>query len=263
MRLKKISIVSLALILSSVSFNVYAFNGKESISTRAIISDSVVIDKGNSNGGTILPPTEVLNDENIGTWGNGDIQQSSNGKKPTRKGSIKISLPDTSDKHNKSGVQFSLSKVADIVNGRYELVEGYTSSGVDLNDLKTSNDLDIAANLLRKSAISDKVISTDENGVVSVGDLDVGVYLLYASNIAKYENITPFLVSIPVWNDIDKSMSYDVEVIPKHNPIPKEDTSKSKAPSTGYSGGDIYGVLSGLSLVTGTGVLFLNRKKED
>ena len=66
MRLKKISsALSFALILSSMSVIAYADNG---INTRAIIGNSVVIDKGNSSGNTILPPGEVLNNENIGTW---------------------------------------------------------------------------------------------------------------------------------------------------------------------------------------------------
>lgn len=267
MRLKKIKyILSFALVLSSLSVNAYAYtnNVDNGISTLGIIGDSVVIDKGDSNGGTVLPPEEELGNENIGTWDDEDKNSSPDAEVPIRKGSIKISLPDTTEKLDKGNVKFSLSKVADIVKGKYEITENYKSVDVDLNELKSSNDLDIAANLFKKVAKTETTLVTNSNGVCSIEDLDVGVYLVYASDIANYENITPFLISIPVWNDVDKTMSFDVEVIPKHTPLPKEEPDKSKAPSTAYNGGgDIFGVLSGISLIAGTGMLTLRRKKEE
>lgn len=66
----------------------------------------------------------------------------------------------------------------------------------------------------------------------------MGVYLVYAKNIANYDNITPFIVSIPSWNETDKSMSYDIQVIPKHTEIIKKD--KTKVPATAYDGNSIY-----------------------
>lgn len=263
MRLKKISsALSFALILSSMSVIAYADNG---INTRAIIGNSVVIDKGNSSGNTILPPGEVLNNENIGTWGDKDNAGSSKDDvTPINKGSIKITLSDTGKGNSKGGVKFSLSKVANIVNGKYELLENYSSSGVDLNNLKSSNDLDIAANLLKEFATPSRTMVTEENGVASISDLDVGVYLISAEDIAGYDNITPFIVSIPVWNDADNTMSFDVEVIPKHTPIPEESPHENGAPPTGYDGsGSVFGVLSCLSLACGTGVLTLKSKKEE
>lgn len=265
MRLKKIRyILSLTLVLSSFSVNAFAYTGNDNvISPRGIIEDSVIIDKGESNGGTTLPPKNELENGSIGTWGDEDKNSSSNAEVPVKKGSIKISLPDTSKKHDKGNVKFSLSKVADVVKGEYVLTENYKSTGVDLNTLKSSNDLDIAANLLKKVATTDTTLVTDSNGVCSIGDLDVGVYLVYASDIANYENITPFIVSIPVWNDVDKTMSYDVNVIPKHTPIPVKEPDRCKAPATAYDGGGtLFGVLSGLSLIAGTGMLSLRKKEE-
>lgn len=270
MKLRKIRyILSIALVLSTVS-GVSAYAGTSdmnSTTARGIIGDSVIIDKGESNGGSTLLPEDALDelskpDGNIGTWGNEESSPSA--EVPVNKGSIKVSLPDTSGKNDKANVKFSLSKVADVVDGEYKMLDSYSSANVDLNNLKNANDLEIAANMLKEVATSDTTLVTDSNGVCSIDDLDVGVYLLYATDIAKYENITPFLISIPVWNDADKTMSFDVEVIPKHTPLPVKEPEKSKAPSTGYDGGGtLFGVLSSISLIAGTGMLSVKKRKEE
>lgn len=281
MKLKKISgVIALTLVLSSLSSSVYASVFDVNYNSRAIIQDSVIIDKTESSeGGSSLLPDEVLGSisssqgGSIGTWGNSTSSSATTQSSAVQSqtGSIKISLPDTSTNSDKSNVKFSISKVADIVNGEYVLLEQYKSSGVDLNNLNSANDLEMAANQLQKAEITDFTLVTDNFGVCSADGLSVGVYLIYASDVAKYDNITPLLVSIPVWNDADKVTSYDVEIIPKHTPIPPTPTksttppsvpSKSSAPQTGYSGGNIYGVLSVLSLSTGAGMLFLNKKKD-
>lgn len=281
MKLKRIRcILSIALVLSSFSVSAYATtneNPDKDISLTGILGDSVVIDKGESSGGSILLPEGVLGsiskpnqgvtgeptDDTISSWG-GEGENTSSNKITSKRGSLKITLPDIGGKNDKGNVKFALSKVADIKDGEYKLVDTYKDVDISLNDIKTSNDLEIASNLLQKVASADKTLTTDSNGKCSVDDLEVGVYLLYAVDIAKYENITPFLISVPVWDSSSKTMSYDVEVIPKHTPLPKDTPSKSKAPATAYGGGgDIYGILSGVSLALGTGALFLNRKKED
>lgn len=261
MKLKKIKyIVSLALALSSISVSAFAYNGEgSSYNSRAIIADSVIIDKGETNGGTTLPPKEELDKVEVESVVDKDTDSPVIKKKT---GSIKISLSDTSTKNDKSNVKFSISKVADVVKGEYVLTENYKNSGVDLNNLKSANDLDIAANLLKKGAVTDKTLVTDAYGVCNVDDLDVGVYLLYAQDIANYENITPFLVSIPVWDESSKSMSYDVNVIPKHTPLPEKDTSIHRAPKTAYNDGTVYGVLSGISLAVGSSLVNLRKKKD-
>ena len=88
----------------------------------------------------------------------------------------------------------------------------------------------------------------------------MGVYLVYAKNIANYDNITPFIVSIPSWNETDKSMSYDIQVIPKHTEIIKKD--KTKVPATAYDGNSIYLVLGGMGLIGSSTLFFKARKKE-
>lgn len=237
---KKLKVLVSTLILLSIPISVMA-------SPRAIIGDSVVIDKG--DGSVVIPPSDVL-DEIINTE---DYL--------LNKGSIKIKLADAKNNQSKEGVEFSISKIADIEDGLYKVKEDYKSVEVDLNNIKTANDLELAAELFKKVAKTDNLMKTNANGECNIDDLDVGVYLVYAKNIANYDNITPFIVSIPSWNEKDKSMSYDIQVIPKHTEIVKKE--KPKVPATAYDGNSIYLALGSIGLI-GSATLFFNaRKKEE
>lgn len=236
---KKLKVLVSTLILLSVPFNVMA-------SPRAIISDSVIIDKG--DGSVVIPPSNVL-DEMLNS-------ESS----LLNKGSIKIKLADTKNNHSKEGVEFSISKIADIEDGLYKVKEDYKGVDVDLNNIKTANDLELAAGLFKKVVKTDNLMKTNANGECNIEDLDVGVYLVYAKNIANYDDITPFIVSIPSWNEKDKSMSYDIQVIPKHTEVVKKE--KPKVPATAYDGSSIYLVIGSIGLI-GSSTLFFNARKKE
>lgn len=236
---KKIKIIMSTLIIMSIPISVMAL-------PRAIISDSVVINKG--NGSVVIPPSEVL-DEIINTENS-----------LLNKGSITIKLADTQNNQSKENVEFSISKIADIEDGLYKVKEDYKSVEVDLNNIKTANDLELAAELFKKVATTDNLMKTNANGECNIEDLDVGVYLVYANNIANYDNITPFIVSIPSWNETDKSMSYDIEVIPKHTKVVKKE--EPKVPATAYDGSSIYLVLGSVGLI-GSAALFFNVGKKE
>lgn len=262
MRFRKIAyVLSIALALSSLPVNAHAETQNPML--RGILGDTVIIDKGESNGDNILLPEDVLG--NISSWGDGASNNSTTSQEEviSHKGSIKISLSDMGGKNDKSNVKFALSKVAEIKDGEYKLLDDYKSSGVELNDLSSSNDLEIAANLLQKVAKADSTLVTNSEGKCEAKDLEVGVYLLYATDIANYENITPFLISIPVWDESSKSMSYDVEVIPKHTPIPVKEVEKPKAPATGYNSKAItYAGIAGVSFILASTLLVLNNRKK-
>ena len=57
-------------------------------------------------------------------------------------GSIEIELTDGEEGTSKEGVIFHYSKVAEIVDGQYELVEQYKGSGIDLNAIEYAEELD-------------------------------------------------------------------------------------------------------------------------
>ena len=211
MKLRKINyILAMALLVSSISasaVNVYA-DTINNINSRAIITDSVVIDKEDS--GSTLVPGDILEEVKSGT------------------GSITITLSDTEDNRDKGNVKFGLSKVADVINGEYKVLTQYEAVNIDLK--------------------------------CTIDDLDVGVYLLYATDISNYENITPFLVSIPSWNEADKTMSYDINVIPKHTKIIEEE--KPKVPATGYDNKAYLYLGVGTCLLIGSSILFFGVGKK-
>ena len=65
-------------------------------------------------------------------------------------GSITITLSDTEDNRDKGNVKFGLSKVADVINGEYKVLTQYEAVNIDLNNIKTATDLELAANLFKK-----------------------------------------------------------------------------------------------------------------
>lgn len=137
------------------------------------------------------------------------------------KGSIHVELEETKDRLSREEVELSLVRVADIQDGSYVLDEPYRSADVDMNDIKTAQGLQEAADTLRplvKSPLQAK--RTDAQGIVDFTDLKVGVYLLYVSDQAGYETIQPTLISVPMWDETAKQMNYHIEVFPKHAPLP-------------------------------------------
>jgi len=236
--------ISIALILSSLSINTFVYANDIRTDSRANIGNSVVIDKGDSVG-TLLPEG-ILEDVDL-----------------NRTGNITITLSDTEDNRDKGNVKFGLSKVADIIDGGYKVLEQYKQGEVDLNNIKTATDLELAANLFKDIVTTDNILTTDRSGKCNIDNLDVGVYLVFATDIAEYENITPFLVSIPSWNEADKSMAYDIKVIPKHTKIIEKE--KSKVPAMGYSSNAFLYLGIGSCLLVGSSILFFgvgkNKKK--
>lgn len=138
-----------------------------------------------------------------------------------RLGSITIRLEDVKKNLSKENVHMTIVKVADVVNGQFVLLEEYEDLGIDLNSIHNANDLGKTAKILEKNITKGETIVTNRNGVAGISNLTVGVYLVYASDTAEYEDILPALVSIPSWNEIDSSMMYDVVMVPKHMPVPE------------------------------------------
>lgn len=138
-------------------------------------------------------------------------------------GNITIKLEDTSKELPKGAVSLAVVKVADVVNGEYVLTEEFERTNIDLNQIRTANELAEAAKQLQ--AVNTKretIITTDDAGEASLSELPVGVYLIYAVDTAQYDNITSALVSIPTFDEEAGVMEYDIEMIPKHEPVPEQ-----------------------------------------
>lgn len=153
-------------------------------------------------------------------------------------GTISIQLTDGKEGTSKEGIRFYCEMVGSVSEGQYELHPKYQESDVDLNALETAAALREAAEKLagyeNEAAKSDV---TDQDGRLTFPNLEVGVYLIRAEDTAKYDAIEPSLIIIPTWNESEKEMLYDVNIVPKHTPekdAPKE-TPKKEKPKTGVT----------------------------
>lgn len=187
------------------------------------------------------------------------IPQTEQEKVTEEQGSIHIKLTDGAEGTNKQDVVFSYAKVADWNDGTYEVTMQFSAAGIDLEQIETAAQMEEAA--FELSALmkeEDGSAMTDEQGETEISGLKTGVYLLTVKDQADYEEIVPFLVAIPTWNEYSKEMLYDIEVLPKHTPIPKEPKESVKTGDSSH--GVIYGSLVGLA-VTGSVLIFRFRKK--
>lgn len=235
-------LIATVLITSSLSIVANAeVNNKSNLE-----NNSIVIEKETKDKDTLVPIKEILKDVD-----------------KEYKGSISIELEDAEKTKDKSNVKLSVNKVADVIDGEYKLTGDYSSSDLDLNVITKANDLESAANKLAKlSKVNENILTTDESGKGKIENLEVGVYLVNAVDIANYENITPFLISIPTWSEVDNNMIYDVNAIPKHSPIPE--VKIPGVPDTSYNNKtNIYlGLAAGCALLASVAFLIKNRTKK-
>lgn len=241
MKIKKISsfLSAVFLAVSLCSTTVPASDGKE------IAGGSVEVDKSGNAGEKVLAAAE---EEDLG--------------------SITVTLQDTDGSLPKKGVSFALIKAADVAGGEFRIKEPFASSGVDLNSIQNANEVEAAASRLSKIAgiKGDMTLVTDANGMAKAENLPVGVYLIFATDISGYEDITPCLVSIPTFDGESGEMVYDLEVLPKHTPLPQPEGRS--LPQTGVENKAFeYAVMSVGFLIlagaAGIGMAVLkNRKKK-
>ena len=86
------------------------------------------------------------------------------------------------------------------------------------------------------------VVTVDEQNIGKLTDLDVGTYQIQAFADGGYE-FMPSIVSVPMWNEEEKEMQYDITVLPKYS-------VHTQPPITGDKGsGMIYGILGTLSMI--------------
>ena len=139
-------------------------------------------------------------------------------------GSITVNLEEGKKGTSVKNVELELIKIADIINGQYLLINDLQDTGVNLNTLKTAEDMKNAAYTISKITVSKNIggtrKTTNDYGTVKFNQLEKGVYLLQATDINKYENIVSTLISVPVFNNESKnSMNYDISIVPKHSPV--------------------------------------------
>lgn len=139
-------------------------------------------------------------------------------------GSITVNLEEGKKGTSVKNVELELIKVGDVVNGQYLFIDDLQDIGIDLNTLETAEDMKNAAYTISKITVSKNIVgtrkTTNDYGTVKFDQLEKGVYLLQATDINRYENIMPTLISVPVFNNESKnSMNYDISIVPKHSPV--------------------------------------------
>ena len=150
-------------------------------------------------------------------------QQILNAGEPGKTGSITIRLQDMSKELPKENISFALTRVAEVEEGKFQLTSTYDASNVNLNLIQNADELDAAAKKLAEiTGEIDKYLMTDRDGVAKAEDLPVGVYLVCHTDEKYYGSISPFLVSIPSFDEEKNSMNYEIEVLPKYVTITKE-----------------------------------------
>ncbi len=127
-----------------------------------------------------------------------------------KNGNIEIVLP------KKEQVIICCCRVGDMENGEFVLAEDYSASEINLNDLKTAEQLKAAAQRIEAYVKSGFLIETDEEGVAKLYDLEEGVYLLNSFEEGTPEKILPTLLYLPSWDETEEKMLYDITVIPKY-----------------------------------------------
>ncbi len=164
-------------------------------------------------------------------------------------GSITVYLEDSENKLMKENVKLAVSKVADVEHGEFLLKENYKTEGIDLAQIQNANELELAADKMIKVVTKpDFYMITNDVGVATVSELSTGVYLIYAEDIAGYENITPLMVSVPMFLESEGTMEFDVQIYPKHTLL--EEESKPEIPQTGIENHMFrYATMSGICFI--------------
>ena len=132
-------------------------------------------------------------------------------------GSIKM------DVSSEEAGQIICVKVAAMKQGEFCLEGVYQNTDVDLNGIENAGELETAAKSLMELAKEEKKDAIVLNQNAMFTNLEEGVYLIYSDKA----NMMPTLIFIPMWDESEMSMQYDVEVQPKF-------AAQEQSPKTGW-----------------------------
>ena len=150
----------------------------------------------------------------------------------SRSGSVSVTL--THKGKPVTGGSFTAYRVADIAenDGNYFFrlnasLEGYDISLKDLNDSRLAQKI---ADAVGKEALTGTTMAVDEQGIVTFGELPLGLYLLVQEKACPgYNEVEPFLVAVP--NRDKDGYHYDVDASPKVE-LETAPTTEPTEPST-------------------------------
>ena len=101
-------------------------------------------------------------------------------------------------------------------------------------------------------------IQADEQGVAVLSNLQAGEYRIQVLETNGYE-FTEAQVRVPMWDEVEKKMSYDITVIPKYSRVT---VTTSPSPQTGDRQPVLMYALMGGSSLALLGIWFHCRKRK-
>ena len=135
-----------------------------------------------------------------------------------------------------SGAEFSIAKVASQTASAYVMTDQYKTCTIDFTQVKSAQDVENAISTLEKiSKNADQKQTTDNNGAITISNLDAGIYLVWQSGSSgvadDYRTADTMLEYIPLASRIDP---YTLTIYPKTDkkskPTPKDETITNPVP---------------------------------
>lgn len=128
------------------------------------------------------------------------------------------------------GGTLTLFKVADVTenNGNYSftLTDAFAGSGASLDNFEDKTLASMLAAYAESRGISGTTISIDSDGAWSAEGLELGLYLVVQYEPAYgFEAISPFIVSVPMYDEDTDKYIYDVNAQPKLEALTQETTT--------------------------------------
>ena len=133
-------------------------------------------------------------------------------------GSISLTLEDSEYTTNKEGVVFGLTKVAELIDGKYQTIKGNGIDEIDFNSITTAAQVQKISKQIENRVKIEHRYQTDHEGSMMIQDIPIGLYFLQCLDHQSYDQILPSLISVPTYTNETSNMIYDIKIIPKHIP---------------------------------------------
>lgn len=164
----------------------------------------------------------------------------------TRTGSLTVAM--SYEGEAVGGGSLTLYRVGDVVeddgNFSFALSDAFAASGVALDDVEAAGLATDLAEYAESAGVAGETYAVGADGVMYASNLELGLYLVVQGDPAEgFDDITPFLVSVPAHDAETDTYVYDVDATPKMDvmrPAPEppiEETPEPGSPST--STGDL------------------------
>ena len=103
-------------------------------------------------------------------------------------GMIQMTLPEDWKNMKRERIVFGCTKIGEIENGEYKILPIYDLAGIDLNNIKTSLELDRVSKRLEEFGVEpEQRIQTDATGKVVFEQLEEGIYFIQAEKSNEYD----------------------------------------------------------------------------